>query len=182
MTVNRSIVLWRVAIVTGIIILATGGFFVYFHYCLSGLSYDPQEDIFTGMAARDRIDAKLSESACDFWVFDGGTFNGSIFYSSFRCQSIDDCWKALNALGAPEQTSFIPNVKTKFAVNLHGPKFYWPKLETPCWNLAVVTNGMSCERNHEDRQLEFWAVDLDKKRVFYHRESGGFSTDPPDKQ
>ncbi len=141
--------------------------------------YDPNDSAFTGTEARDRIGETLPQSSTDFYLFDGGTFNGSIKYFAFTCATVDDCWKAVAALGGPNRNEFTPSIRSDYAVNTHGPAFYSPEMQTPLWEISVDAEGFSWEIAREDRRMEFWAIDVEAKRVFYHLESGGFPTDPP---
>lgn len=122
----------------------------------------------------------LPESADDIWVYDGGNWNGVIYYLSFRCGSVEDCWAALETLGAPDESAFHDTVKTEYAVNWEGPRFYRGEDETEMpWEVASIRNGKSWEDADGDRRMSFYAVDLDTLRVYYHYESGGFPTDRP---
>lgn len=147
--------------------------------CTSGLEYTPSQDVLTGQAARASIGEALPASASDFYVFDGGSFGGSIYYASFACASDDDCWAAVAALRGPDSKDFRPVIHSEYAVNIHGPSFYWPELETEHWKISTDANGASYESAQQDRRMDFWAIDFDRKRVFFHHESGGFPADPP---
>ena len=148
--------------------------------------YDPSEDEYFGEAAVSEFSlcdqSKLPDSIVDAWVFDGGSFNGMIYYVSFKCDSTEGCWAALDAFGAPDESEFADGVETRFAVNKYGPSFYWQGFENPKWNVASITNGVFCERSRDDRNMDFWAIDLDESRVYFHHESGGFPDDPPTKR
>ncbi|MFT5527548.1 MAG: hypothetical protein ACI9HK_005530 [Pirellulaceae bacterium] len=148
--------------------------------------YDPSEDEHVGEAARSEFslcdEAKLPATISDEWVFDGGSSNGMIYYLSFKCESTEDCWTALDAFRAPDRAEFTIGVKTGFAVNKYGPNFYWPDFDNPKWNVASITNGVFYETARDDRGMDFWAIDLDDLRVYFHHESGGFPDDPPTKR
>ena len=61
---------------------------------------------------------------------------------------------------------------------MFGPAFYHSELETRLWNIASIQHGMSYELvigNHY--KMIFYAIDLERKRVYYHYESGGFPKD-----
>ncbi len=164
------------------VVLAVVGCYLFAHFTFRGLDYDPREDEHLGREALEHIhfnDHDLPESAYDFWVFDGGSFSGSIYYVSFRCNSLGDCWDALAAFGAPDKSRFNDSVTTEYAVNQHGPSYYWRGMSSDRWNVATIQNGKSYETARDDRVMDFWAVDCDTLTVYYHHESGGFSTDPP---
>ncbi len=150
--------------------------------------HDPlTEDVFTGEAARDRIlspgspgeadPSSLPASSTEFYLFDGGTFNGTIKYWSFRCGTVEDCWAALTILLAPPQSEFQPWQPSQYAVVMKGPAFYWPELATDHWDIESVENGAMWEKVDGDRRMEFYAVDFDTNRIYYHKEGGGFPTD-----
>jgi hypothetical protein len=167
----------HIPITSTVLLLLTG--------CGVDLSYDPHLDIHRGEDARDDLHhcdrEKLPKSATDFWVFNGGNFNGSIYYASFRCATLDDCWAAVKAFRGPDKDKFQPGLDTKFAVNKWGPKFYHPQLQTDKldWNIAEITNGTFYEEADGNRFMDFWAIDFDNLRVYFHHESGGFPDDPP---
>jgi len=153
--------------------------------CGLDLDYDPYQQVHRGEDARDYLSfcdrEKIPKSATDFWVFDGGNFNGTIYYVSFRCATLDDCWAAVDAFRAPERSNFKNGINTKYAVNKFGPKFYWPtfKTDTWDWNIAGISNGEFYEEAEGTRWMDFWAIDVDNLRVYFHHESGGFPDDPP---
>ena len=147
-----------------------------------GLDYDPNVDVLTGAEARQRIGKSLPDSATDFYVFDGGTFNGSIYYVSFICDTVEDCWDAVAALDAPDRDKFQPQIQSEYAVNIQGPSFYWKSQETEHWQISTDANGVSYEVAQDDSRMQFWAIDFTTKRVFSHHESGGFPVDPPSVQ
>ena len=143
----------------------------------------PSDNVRTGEQATSRLSLcdrdQLPASMTDLWVYDGGSFNGMIYYVSFRCETLEDCWQGIRAFDAPAKTKFVDGIQTKFAVNQHGPSFYAKELEHPQWDISGVKNGVSYEQNWDDRKMDFWAIDLDDLRVYFHHESGGFPDDPP---
>ncbi len=122
---------------------------------------------------------QIPSAITDLWIYEGGTFNGMVYYVSFECQTIDDCWKAVRAFGAPQESEFTASVQTKFAVNQQGPSFYDPGIWHPSWDVSSVQNGVSHEEWRGNDVMDFWAIDRDRLRVYYHHESGGFPDDPP---
>lgn len=148
--------------------------------------YDPTGDEYFGDAAIEHFSLcdrpLLPADISDAWVFDGGTFNGMIYYVSFKCESIEDCWAAVNAFRAPGRSKFIEGINTKFAVNQYGPNFYLPSFKNPKWNVSTINDGVFYETAQGDRHMDFWAIDREELRVYFHHESGGFPDDPPTKR
>ncbi len=150
-----------------------------------GLSeYDPADDEFRGTAARDRIfqitradPSALPSSATDFYLFDGGTFNGCIRYWTFTCANRDDCIAALKALTGVSKSELSAWSPATYAVSMQGPQYYFPQLVDVPWNVPQITDGLVLEIVQDDRRLEFHAIDLERNRVYFHRESGGFPTE-----
>ena len=145
--------------------------------------FDPHGITYTGEKAKSHLllcdGDQLPASISDLWVYDGGTFNGMIYYVSFKCETLEDCWMAVHAFGAPEKTEFTNGVVTKYAVIRHGPSFYSKGFQHPQWDIPDIENGVCHERNQGDRNMDFWAIDLDRLRMYFHHESGGFPDDPP---
>ena len=112
-------------------------------------------------------------------VYDSGSFNGMIYYVSFKCDSIEDCWTAVRAFGSPDESEFKAGIQTKFAVNQHGPSFYHKDMQHPQWDISAVTDGVFREWSRGNDVMDFWAIDRDPLRVYFHHESGGFPDDPP---
>jgi hypothetical protein len=145
--------------------------------------YDAQQDTFSGEKARDRIARRtakgrsLPDSARNFYIFDGGTFSGSITYLSFDCGTIEDCWAAVRSLDGPEKSEFVAWHPSKYAVVMNGPGFYWREIATDHWDVRTIRNGFVHEYVRGGNEwMEFWAIDSDTRRVYYHHESGGFPT------
>lgn len=137
-----------------------------------------------GDAVRQTIERRhrmqLPASATNFYQYDGGTFNGSIDYCAFDCGSVDDCWQALQVLGAPPKADFQAWSPSDYRVVMDGPSFYHPEFATPEWGIESIKNGVLYEHVVGDnRSMDFYAIDFDRLRVYYHHESGGF---PPDKR
>lgn len=141
------------------------------------------ELVFTGDEAEKHLSLcrveELPRMRNDLWVYDGGTFNGMIYYVSFQCESLEDCWSALKAFQAPDRSEFHEGVATKFAVNQQGPSFYDNSLSHPQWNISKISDGVSHEWSRDDRAMNFWAIDRERLRIYFHHESGGFPTDAP---
>ncbi len=145
--------------------------------------FDPNGITYTGEEAKPHLSLcdrdQLPASMTDLWVYDGGTFNGMIYYVSFKCDTLEDCWMAIRAFGAPEKSKFTKGIQTRFAVNQHGPSFYVKDFQHPQWDISNLKNGVFHEWNRDDHVMDFWAIDLDRLRVYFHHESGGFPDDPP---
>jgi hypothetical protein len=146
-----------------------------------GPDYDPAEYRFTGEAARERIeqltgDTKtLPESTRNFYIFDGGSFGGSIVYVSFDCGSREDCWTSVACLGGSDAAEFKPWAESSFAVVMEGPGFYHESLRLDPWNVREIRNSLVHEQVVGDhRSMHYYAIDFERNRIYYHRETGGF--------
>ena len=146
-------------------------------------AFDPNEITYTGKDARPHLSLcdrdQLPASISDLWVFENGTFGGMIYYVSFRCETVEDCWRAVRAFGAPEKSEFAKGIQSNFAVNRHGPSFYFRDFQHPQWDISKIRKSVFYEWNRDDRVMDFWAIDLQRLRVYFHHESGGFPDDPP---
>ena len=148
--------------------------------------------IVTGDAARAEIvrraqrqnspEFSLPDSAANFYLYDAGNFNGLITYWSLECTTVDDCWLALGQLGGPDPSAFDNWRPSELAVVMEGPGYYSPDEKTDLWDVRSIERGKIYEHVRGRRQsgnadvLEFYAIDLDRRRIFYHGESGGFPT------
>ncbi len=149
--------------------------------------YDSNTDFHTGEAARKRIfnlprvkEDQVPASATDYRLFDGGTFGGSITYWTFTCASLEDCYRAVEMMGGPKRDEFQPWQATKYGVDMDGPGYYFKDFKQEFWPIRQIKNGVMVETvygNHEGLQLN--VIDLDRKMVFHHYESGGFPDGPP---
>jgi hypothetical protein len=145
---------------------------------------DPTADRFTGPEAKKLVTSKfvvsnrLPHSANHFYLYDGGTFNGSIVYVSFDCANREDCWTAVEALGSPDHLKFKTWSQSHFAVVMDGPGFYHSELKDDPWDVRGIEDGVVYEETDADhRRMTYYAIDYNRKRVYYHRESGGFPAD-----
>ena len=158
--------------------------------------HDPNKEVLTGDAAKSFFIKTVSggvgpiqngvsfpASAKDFWIYDGGNFNGSIRYGMFDCGSREDCLQAvefLHGLGPDELKPWTPS---RYAVVMEGLGFYsmkWPikPRNGHVWDVRRIKDGVVYERaDDEQRRMVYYAIDFDRNRVFYHYESGGFPTD-----
>jgi hypothetical protein len=153
--------------------------------CSSSSTYDPLHDVYTGEVAMDRIlglarsqlipslrsSAHYPNSAREFYLFDGGTFSGSITYWTFECGNPSDCLEAVRALCGIEASQMVPWKPSNYATATDGPAFYFPRLESFPWLVRDIKDGLVYEDVH-DRSMKYCAVDLARNRVYFYRESG----------
>jgi hypothetical protein len=142
--------------------------------------------VFTGEKAKARIaqgnlpttdgrQRATPASAHDFYLYDGGTFNGSITYWAFSCDSVENCWSAVLSLSDLTRDDFQPWQPSRYAVVMNGPGFYAPILQTDHWDVSKIRSGVCFELVRGDHEsMRYFAIDFDRKRVFGHFESGGF--------
>lgn len=148
--------------------------------------------VHTGADAKDRIlkwcdvgarydrnyDLTLPESARNFYFDEGSTFNGSVVYWSFECDSREECLRAVGFLTGIPREELKPWKPSRYAVVMNGPGFYDEKDRTELWDVRNTKNGLIYEYVQEPNQrMHYCGIDFDRKRVYYHYESGGF---PPD--
>lgn len=152
------------------------------------LADDPNANVHTGEDARQRIlqwtgrggrQGKdiVPTSARDFWIYEGGNFNGSIIYWVFTCGSREDCIATFDRLAGTGD----PWSPSRYAVVMEGPAFYSREVDGPLklranpWDVRGITNGLVFESVLGDhRSMTYYAADLDRNRFYYHYESGGF--------
>ena len=153
---------------------------------------DPREHLFAaegpGGAGVRGLSSAVAEAAgvSNVRGYDGGNWNGTIYYVTFDCATLDGCRAAVRELmevdryGDRALEPFEGVVPTKFAVNLEGPAFYFDgDPPTPWWDAASVRRGEWYEWNRRDDLMDFYLIDPARNRVFHHHESGGFPDDPP---
>jgi hypothetical protein len=159
--------------------------------------FDPNENVMTAQDAKAKIlrwagtgmvatnrGANLPASANDFWLYDAGSFGGTTTYCTFRCSDRADCLKAVDYLGGVREKNLKPWEPSRYAVVMEGPGFYSrtlspsEKLRSNRWDVRGIQNGLVSEDVRGDHDgLVYCAIDLDRNRVYYIIESGGF---PPD--
>lgn len=199
-TRRRMVVVTVAALGFALTLMMAFSVYVGFTYWVTNfvalITESDNENVHTGEDARARIlqshrrelspgekGNDMPASARDFWLYDGGTFNGSITYWIFRCDNRDDCLKAIRFLGNLPPEALEPWKPSRYAVVMEGPDFYWKEqggknLRPHPWDVRGITNGLVHERVYGDhRSMVYYAIDLDRNRVYYHYESGGF---PPD--
>ena len=62
-----------------------------------------------------------------------------------------------------------------YLVVTDGPAHYRSHYNTDLWDVNTIERGIFIEEAQEGRRFSFWAIDLDRNRLYYHYESGGFS-------
>jgi hypothetical protein len=161
---------------------------------------DQNENVYTADDAEERILQRarptagvgeiargLPASAKDFWVFEGGSFGGCVDYWTFTCGSREDCLKAVEYLGNIRLSDLKDWKPSQYAVVMEGPGYYSrtlktaKKLSSNPWDVRGIKNGLIYESvwgGHEN--MDYFAIDFDINRVFYHHESGGFPADEYD--
>jgi hypothetical protein len=124
--------------------------------CGCGFSdLDLRSNVYHGDEARNRIlnwahvgrgenhtPEPLPDSATDFYIYDGGSFNGIIRYSSFTCGSREDCLKAFERLSGFDRDRLKPYKPSMYAVVMEGPGFYSRSLQTDRWDVRGIRNGV----------------------------------------
>ena len=129
----------------------------------------------------------LPASAKDFWVYEGGSFGGCVDYWTFTCGSREDCLKAVEYLGNIRLSDLKDWKPSQYAVVMEGSGYYsrtlktLKKLRSNPWDVRGIKNGLIYESvwgGHEN--MDYFAIDFDINRVFYHHESGGFPADEYD--
>lgn len=175
---------WMLLIVVVSIPVLVSLFFYIIGTVLSGFDLNSGDMVF-GEGARVKIlershqDLKtIPGSALNFCYFEGGNFSGSIDYWAFDCTSAEDCFRALEALTGVSKSQMAPWKPSKYAVVMLGPGFYSDQWTTDLWDVRRIVNGVFLEDVHSNgSSMDYYAIDLDRLRVFFHHESGGFPTD-----
>ena len=177
---------WCASAMIGAMMLAFGG-------CYS--EYDPTERLYTGDQTKKRLADDgaqwVNAAGLDNWyLYAGGSFGGTIRYLSFDCETEQGCWSAIEARGGPSRAHFEPWKPSEFSRVMRGPGFYHSQLASNLWDVRGITNGLVYEqvrdlhRRHDRADsMTYYAIDLDRLRVYHLRESGGFRVewyDPTD--
>lgn len=63
-----------------------------------------------------------------------------------------------------------------------GPGHDAAQFKTDLWDVSTIKHGIFFEEAQEDRNMSFWAIDLDRNRLYYHSEVGGFPADRDEPQ
>ncbi len=123
----------------------------------------------------DLTKADFVNVAKEYYLCESGNFNGSIVYYRIDFENFKGCLDAFEQLSGMDRGSLTPWRPSEFAVVMDGPRFYWENLGNAPWDLWSVTRGLVYENMRGEHQsLEYYALDLDKNRLYCHRESGGF--------
>ncbi len=125
-------------------------------------SYDPNTDFHTGEEARKWIfnlsrvkENQVPASATDFRLYNGGNFNGLDRYWTYTCGSVEDCYRAIEAMGGPKRDQFQPWGPSKLGVIMDGPRYQFEGFQPGFWPIRAVTNGVQIEVIwNVDRRLE----------------------------
>jgi hypothetical protein len=148
--------------------------------------FDLNEYVHTCEDARARIlPGGIPTSAHNFWLYEFANWNGRVTYWVFDCGSREDCIKALQCTGTIRRGDLKPWKPSHYAVAMEGPAFYSthilyskPLSKSP-WDVRRIENGLVYEQVlGENDTMTYFAIDLDRNRVFCHEERGGF---PPDR-
>lgn len=150
-------------------------------------------NVYVGEEAKARIlhrvaigKTDFAEVAKSFYFCESGSFNGSIVYYTIDFDEKDKCLDALEALSGMDRGKLASWKPSGYAVVMDGPLFYWKNLENVPWDLWSVTKGLVYENVRGEHQvLDYYAVDLDRNRLYCHHESGGFpalAASPPAKK
>lgn len=144
----------------------------------SGSDGSPTKCYWTGTNLRPKEASPFPTSAKSFWCYDGGNVFGSIFYGTFECDNREDCLKAVEVLMGHPPDEMKPWVPSKYAVAMEGPGFYSTTAKNSPWNVREIKNGLVSEYVQEPHErMEYYAIDFDRNRVYYHYDSGGFPAD-----
>jgi hypothetical protein len=155
--------------------------------------YDPNTNVHTGEQAREKFlkwaqrtvpygtsPGALPDSATNFWFYESGGFNRSLEFGVLDCGNREDCLRAVECLGAIRRDELTPWEPSPRAVVMEGPGFYSrdaapnKKLRGNPWYVPAIKNGLLCERNPHDRYLAYFAIDLDRNRVYCYEGHGGY--------
>ncbi len=145
-----------------------------------------RDAVFIGERARQEIRLNLPMTAHGLYAMNGGNWSGSITYWAFSCATVEECWAVIESERFPLRASFQPWKPSKYAVVMQGPAFYGNDEKTPLWDVNGIRNGAVYEtvEKYNDgvgcRRMTYWAIDFDRRRVYYHSESGGFPCDQAD--
>lgn len=110
-------------------------------------------------------------------VYDGGNWNGSTRYLVAELESVDASFELVDYLGGPKRSDFEPWRGSPLRIDHEGPAFYSAELRAFPWDIDSVVGGVGHRTTSGDnRRLTTFVVDLERTRVYYHYESGGFPT------
>jgi len=161
--------------------------------------FDPNDSVHTGEEARLRILAsagraarpgadnpRMPESASNFWLYENGWISKSRTYWTFDCRSREECLKAVESLGGLQLNELSPWQPSRYAAIMEGPAFdsrnVEPsrKLRPNPWDVRGIKNGLVYELVVRDYHLYYYAIDLDRSRVYHASEFGCFRGDEYD--
>jgi hypothetical protein len=155
--------------------------------------FDPNDCVQTGEDAKLRIldsaehwvrhrveKPRMPESATNFWFYENGFLSKSRTYSTFECGSREDCLKAVESLGGLQRSELSTWQPSHYEAIMKGPGFHLRdlepgrKLRANPWDVREIKEGLVYELVIPDFSLYYYAIDLDRKRVFYACEFGCF--------
>ena len=123
---------------------------------------------------------RIPASASSFWFYEDSWLSKSSTFWVFDCGSREDCLAAVERLGGLEiqRDKLSPWQPSRYAVIMEGPasKRVEPnkKLRGSPWDVRGIRNGLVYELVIRDRDLYYYAIDLDRNRVYHLSEIGCF--------
>jgi hypothetical protein len=162
-----------------------------------GNEFDPNLQVRVGKEARKQLlfhsfhrpepgsDRDMLPDATfgNFWAYEDGSWNRSIYYCVFECLSREQCLKAFELISGHGRDQLKQWQPPHYAVTIEGPDFYSSKgtttkrLKSHPWKLSQIRNGLYYERAQDDQRfLEYYAIDLASNRIYFHQQIGGFPT------
>lgn len=152
-------------------------------------SGDPAERAILRLGGRDPVAGRaVADDVVGAVLFDGGNFNGVIAYWYLECRSREGCLRAFEFMSERDRSVLRPWVPSRYAVVMEGPRFYgWDdrlvdadireRYAHSPWDVRGITDGMVFEEvGVRNNSMSYYAIDFDRNRLYFHRESGGFST------
>jgi hypothetical protein len=122
----------------------------------------------------------LPASANNFWFYEDGGFNRSLEFGVLDCGSRDDCLRAVKFLAGVGPAELRPWEPSRYAVVMEGPGFYSRKLSpsnqlrgSP-WGVPAIKNGLVFEQTRDNTYMAYFAIDLDRNRIYLYEAVGGF--------
>jgi hypothetical protein len=125
----------------------------------------------------------MPEGASDFWLYEDGWLSKQRRYWTFECRSREECLRAVEGLGGVLPKELSPWQPSHYAAIMEGPAYYSRdaepsrKLRLNPWDVRGIKNGLVYESIVGDRDLYYYAVDLERNRVYHACEDGCFHGD-----
>jgi hypothetical protein len=134
-----------------------------------------------GRAAREKLIERGPWAALDgcdgFYLLDVDGIGGSVQYFAMDYESEEQCWAILEAMQFVDRDDFSSWSPPKYAVIMDGPGHFGPEYATGLWDVANIGRGLAKEANIRDEHLEYFAIDLDRKRLYAALWFGGFPSE-----